>query len=76
MLVHKKRTHSNNFTDKNFFNSGIVHMSLTHIGITLLLIVLLGIGAISCPMVGLVAVLTRHVAGWNTRTSLSYAALW
>jgi len=33
-------------------------MSLMHIGITLLLVVLLGIGAISCPMVGLVAVPT------------------
>ena len=50
-------------------------MSLTHIGITLLLVVLLGIGAISCPMAGLVAVPTWHVAGWNTGTSLSCAAL-
>ena len=51
-------------------------MSLMHIRITLLLVVLLGIGAISCPMAGLVVVPTRHVARWNTRTSLSSAALW
>ena len=51
-------------------------MSLTHIGITLLLVVLLGIEAISCPMVGLVAVPTRQVAGWNIGPSLSCATLW
>ena len=76
MLVHKKCTRSNNFTGRNLFNSGIVYMSLTHIRITLLLVVLLGIGAISCPMAGLVAVPTRKIAGWNIRTSLSCATLW
>ena len=76
VLVHKKRTRSNNFIDRNFFNSGIVHMSLTHIGITLLLVVLLGIGAISCPMARLVAVPTWQIARWNIGTSLSCAALW
>ena len=54
-----------------------MHMSLTCIRITLLLVVvLLGIGAISCPMARLVAVLAWHVARWNARAFLSYAALW
>ena len=52
-------------------------MSLTCIWITLLLVVVvLGIGAISCPMARLVVVLASHVARWNAGASLSYAALW
>ena len=52
-------------------------MSLTFIWITLLLVVvLLGIGAISCLTVSVVAVLAWHTARWNARASLSYATLW
>ena len=51
-------------------------MSLSCIWITLLLVVLLlGIGAISCPMARLVAVSAWHVARWNAGASLSYATL-
>ena len=57
--------------------SGIVHVSLTCIWITLLLVVvLLGIGAIYCPMARLVAVLAWHVARWNAGASLSCATIW
>ena len=52
-------------------------MSLTCIWITLpLVVVLLGIGAISCPMPSLVVVLAWHVGRWNVRASLSFAILW
>ena len=52
-------------------------MSLTCIWITLLLVVvLLVIGAISCPMASLVAVPAWQVARWNIGASLSYATLW
>ena len=47
-------------------------MSLTCIWITLLLVLLLlGIGAISCPMAKLVAVPAWHVARWNAGAYLS-----
>ena len=52
-------------------------MSLMSIWITqLLVVVLLRIGAISCPMAILVAVLAGHVVRWNARASLSCATLW
>ena len=52
-------------------------MSLTCIWITLLLVVVvLGIGAISCPMASLVVVPAWHAARWNARASLSCATLW
>ena len=52
-------------------------MSLMSIWITLLLVVvLLGIGALSCPMARLIAVPAWHVARWNAGASLSYATLW
>ena len=52
-------------------------MFVTCIWITLLLVVvLLGIGAISCPMARLVAVPAWHVARWNIGASFSYATLW
>ena len=51
-------------------------MSLTCIWITLLLVVLLlGIGAISCPMASLVVVLAWHTARWNIGAALSSATL-
>ena len=54
-----------------------MHVSLTSIWITLLLVVvLLGIGAISCPMARLVVILAWHVARWNAGASLSCATLW
>ena len=54
-----------------------MHVSLTCIWINLLLVVvLLGIGAISCPMASLVAVPAWDVARWNAGASLSYATLW
>ena len=54
-----------------------MHVSLTCIWITqLLVVVLLGIGAISCPMARLVAVPAWHVARWNVGASLSCATLW